>query len=247
MKKLNLRDLKFFGIYPYDWFNKRFRKQRAVKVTFVGESGRTLTRLLVPRKDSEKGEAVRYRDGFYSFEREATLWDANLGVPWAIYQVNNPVPMPLRKLDTVQGSAEYQETENGALKLVAQAAEAPELPEGASAREMELEASREDPQNGEPVIVQLRVEGLNLDFQEAFHILGVKTARQLDKAFRAKIVEDVLYAAALDEARKKIDQIWMFSIIGLAVTILGFVYLYQQLKDINSALETARALTGLGP
>lgn len=237
MKKLNLRDLKFFGIYPYDLFNKRFRKQRAVKVTFVGESGRTLTRLLVPRKDSEKGEAVRYRDGFYSFEREATLWDANLGVPWAIYQVNNPVPMPLRRLDRVQGSTAQDEAGH----VTATTAQPEEEP---AEREMELEASREDPETGEPLIVQLRVEGLNLDFQEAFHVLGVKTARQLDKAFRAKIVEDVLYAAALDEARKKIDQIWMFSIIGLAVTVLGFLYVYQQLKDINGALQTARALAG---
>ena len=241
MKKLNLRDVKLFGIYPYDLWNKKFRKSRSVKATFVGESGRTITRILVPRKDSEKGEAVRYRDGFYSFEREATLWDANLGMPWAIYQVNNPVPMPLRRLDVVEGSAEFTEEESGGLKTVRRT-EGTESASG-DAREMELESTREDEQ-GEPLVVQLRVEGLNLDFQEAFHVLGVKTARQLDKAFRAKIVEDVLYAAALDEARKKIDQIWLFSIIGLAVMVLGFVYLYQQLKDINAALDTARALAG---
>lgn len=90
-----LQNLNFFGWYPTDFINRVFRKKRAIRAMFIGESSRFETRVLVPQKDARKGEEITYRGGLYNFDKAVAMWDSDFQMPFVVYQVNNPVPLPV--------------------------------------------------------------------------------------------------------------------------------------------------------
>lgn len=179
----DLQEMNIAGWYPTDSFNMTFRKKRAIRAMFIGESGRFVTRVLVPSKDAAKGEEITYQGGTYAFVKETALLDTNGYLPFQIYQKGNPQPLPVNSL------------------------------------------SRED-------------------FLRVFRELGGSTAAQYKKAFRAKLVEDLLYNAN-EETFERIKQIWILAIVNLvAIGLLGF-YLYNEIKALRTMVNAA--LGGGGP
>lgn len=171
----DVTEMNILGWYPTDFINLTFRKKRAIRGMFIGESGRFVTRVLVPSKNAAKGEEVTWQNGTYAFNKETALLDTNGYLPFQIWQKGNPQPLPVNEL------------------------------------------SRND---------WLRV----------FRELGGQTAAQYKKAFRAKLVEDLLYQADADvHARIKRLEIGVWITLG-AVVILGF-YTYQEFKGIQTLLE----------
>ena len=95
---IDFREINLFGFYLLDMWNLFFNKKRAIRAMFIGESGRFISRVLVPAKDARKGEEITWRGGTYAFSKETALLDTSGYLPFCVYQAGNPQPLPINTL-----------------------------------------------------------------------------------------------------------------------------------------------------
>lgn len=200
-----------------DMWNLRFRRARTVRADMHTQSGRVVTRFVVP---DDRG-LFRHRDGAYHFPPEGYEIDARYSIPKADF-IEVQIPAEAGRLEMSEHEVEVTVMKDGA--STTETKKVPQfLISHSRIRPRLLPLARRDEKTGK---VKMTDE-------------PPVTSLEIADALDSKIVQEVTSASIAD---LQMNRVFILQLILVGVLVLGLIAIYAKLNSMESAIQAAQTL-----